>query len=260
MEGYYQETGRAGRDGQPADAWMVYGLADVVQQRLLLEQSEADERYKRVSGAKLDAILGLCETVRCRRQYLLDYFGEASGPCGNCDNCLTPPAQFDGTEAAQKLLSCIYRCEQASGYGFGAQYIIDVLRGQRSEKVLQRGHENLSTFGIGADYTEAQWRAVLRQLITLRLVAVDYDKYNVLRLTPDSRDVLKGQRSLTLRQDATPATPARRARNRKGAAAGAGSAATRSGLATGRSGVPGAARVAPRRGARAQRTGLHGAA
>ena len=170
-------------------------------------------------------MLGLCETVRCRRQYLLDYFGEASGPCGNCDNCLTPPAQFDGTEAAQKLLSCIYRCEQASGYGFGAQYIIDVLRGQRSEKVLQRGHENLSTFGIGADFSEAQWRAVLRQLVTLRLVEVDHDQYNVLRLTPDSRDVLKGERSLTLRQDATPAMPARRSRARKGAASGAATAA-----------------------------------
>ena len=137
-------------------------------------------------------MLGLCETVRCRRQYLLEYFGEASEPCGNCDNCLSPPAQFDGTEAAQKLLSCIYRCERASGFGFGAQQIIDVLRGERTAKVLQRGHDSVSTFGIGADMSEAQWRAVLRQLVTLRLVAVDHDHYNVLRLTEASREVLKG--------------------------------------------------------------------
>ncbi|MEY2854930.1 MAG: hypothetical protein RL030_2062, partial [Pseudomonadota bacterium] len=149
VEGYYQETGRAGRDGEPAEAWMVYGLADVVQQRRLIEQSEADEAYKRVSSARLDAMLGLCETVRCRRQYLLEYFGEASGPCGNCDNCLSPPDQFDGTEAAQKLLSCIVRCQQSSGYAFGAQQVIDVLRGERTEKVLQRGHDLISTFGIG---------------------------------------------------------------------------------------------------------------
>jgi ATP-dependent DNA helicase RecQ len=215
VEGYYQETGRAGRDGLPAEAWMVYGLADVVQQRLLIEQSDADDAYKRVAGAKLDAMLGLCETVSCRRQYLLDYFGESSEPCGNCDNCLTPPAQFDGTQVAQKLLSCIYRCEQASGFGFGAQHIIDVLRGQRSEKILQRGHERVTTFGIGADLGEAQWRAVLRQLVTLRLVAVDYDKFNVLRLTEASREVLKGQRSLTLRQDAAPAAKAAPRRARK---------------------------------------------
>ncbi|HTQ37316.1 MAG TPA: DNA helicase RecQ [Steroidobacteraceae bacterium] len=217
VEGYYQETGRAGRDGLPADAWMVYGLADVVQQRLLIEQSDADDTYKRVVTGKLDAMLGLCETVHCRRQYLLEYFGEASAPCGNCgncDNCLTPPAQYDGTQVAQKLLSCIYRCEQASGFGFGAQHIIDVLRGQRSEKVAQRGHERLTTFGIGADLTEQQWRAVLRQLVTLRLVAVDHDRFNVLRLTAQSREVLKGQRALTLRQDVTPQKPARRGARR----------------------------------------------
>jgi ATP-dependent DNA helicase RecQ len=212
VEGYYQETGRAGRDGLPAEAWMVYGLQDVVQQRMLIDQSDAADAYKRVVNAKLDAMLGLCETVRCRRQYLLDYFGEASGPCGNCDNCMSPPAQYDGTQVAQKLLSCIYRCEQASGFGFGAQHVIDVLRGQRNEKVQQRGHERVTTFGIGADLTEAQWRAVLRQLVMLRLVTVDHDKFNVLRLTEASREVLKGQRSLTLRQDAAPAQSARRAR------------------------------------------------
>jgi ATP-dependent DNA helicase RecQ len=212
VEGYYQETGRAGRDGLPAEAWMVYGLADVVQQRRMIEQSEADESFKRISGARLDAMLGLCETARCRRQYLLDYFDEASGPCGNCDNCQSPPATYDGTEAAQKLLSCIYRCERVSGYGYGAQHIIDVLRGQRSEKVEQRGHDTLSTFGIGADVDEAQWRAALRQLITLRLVAVDHENFNVLRLTEASREVLKGERRLTLRRDAIPAAGGRRAR------------------------------------------------
>ena len=151
IEGYYQETGRAGRDGLPADAWMVYGLADVVQQRRLIEQSPSGEEHKRVSSAKLDAMLGLCETVECRRVRLLDYFGEASKPCGNCDNCLTPPEEWDGTEAARKLMSCIYRCEKASGFAFGAQQIIDVLRGQRTAKVQQFGHDRVSTFGIGAE-------------------------------------------------------------------------------------------------------------
>ncbi|MGE0582944.1 MAG: DNA helicase RecQ [Steroidobacteraceae bacterium] len=207
LEGYYQETGRAGRDGAPAEAWMVYGLADVVQQRRLIDQSEAAETHRRAASTKLDAMLGLCETVRCRRQYLLEYFGEASAPCGNCDNCLEPPAQFDGTEAAQKLLSCIYRCEQASRFAFGAQHIIAVLRGERTEKVLDRGHDRVSTFGIGADRDEAQWRAVLRQLLTLRLVAVDHEHWNVLRLTDRSREVLAGARRLTLRQE----TPRRKA-------------------------------------------------
>jgi ATP-dependent DNA helicase RecQ len=213
IEGYYQETGRAGRDGLPADAWMVYGLADVVQQRRMIEQSDADELFKRVSGAKLDVMLGLCETARCRRQYLLEHFGEASGPCGNCDNCLAPPATFDGTESAQKLLSCIFRCEKASGFGFGAQHVIDVLRGERTEKVLQRGHDTLTTFGIGKELDEMQWRAVVRQLVTLRLISVDHDNYNVLRLTEASREVLKGTRRLTLRRDALPPAGTRR-RNR----------------------------------------------
>jgi ATP-dependent DNA helicase RecQ len=202
VEGYYQETGRGGRDGLPADAWMVYGLADVVQQRRLIETSEAEETYKRATNAKLDAMLGLCETVRCRRQYLLDYFDEASEPCGNCDNCVTPPAQFDGTEAAQKLLSCIFRCEKQSGFAFGAQQIIDVLCGKRTEKVIERGHDTLSTFGIGSALDESQWRAVLRQLVMLRLVAVDHDHWNVLRLTEASREVLTGARRLTLRRSA----------------------------------------------------------
>jgi ATP-dependent DNA helicase RecQ len=181
IEAYYQETGRAGRDGLPADAWMIYGLADVVQQRRLIDQSPSGEEHKRVSGAKLDALLGLCETVDCRRVRLLDYFGEASGACGNCDNCLTPPEEWDGTEAARKLMSCIYRCEQASGFGFGAMQIIDVLTGQRTAKVEQYGHDRVSTFGIGKELSAMQWRAVIRQLVALRLLRVDYDRFNILQ-------------------------------------------------------------------------------
>jgi ATP-dependent DNA helicase RecQ len=169
-------------------------------------------------------MLGLCETARCRRQYLLDYFDQWGAPCGNCDNCLSPPAQYDGTEAAQKLLSCIYRCERASGYSFGAQHIIDVLRGERTSKVMERGHDSVTTFGRGADVSEAQWRAVLRQLVTLRLVAVDHEHYNVLRITEASREVLKGERRLTLRQDALPVMGARR--NRKAVRGAAGTKAS----------------------------------
>jgi ATP-dependent DNA helicase RecQ len=219
VEGYYQETGRAGRDGQPAEAWMVYGLADVVQQRRLIEQSEAEDPFKRAASAKLDAMLGLCETVQCRRQYLLGYFDQASEPCGAlptaqlCDNCQSAPAQFDGTEAAQKLLSCIYRCEKHSGFAFGAQHIVDVLRGKRTEKVIERGHDTISTFGIGSSLDEAQWRAVLRQMATLRLIAIDHDHWNVLRLTEPSREVLTGARRLTLRL-AAPARPADRRRRK----------------------------------------------
>ena len=200
IEAYYQETGRAGRDGLPADAWMIYGLADVVQQRRLIDQSPSGEEHKRVSGAKLDALLGLCETVDCRRVRLLDYFGEASGACGNCDNCLTPPEEWDATEAARKLMSCIYRCEQASGFGFGAMQIIDVLTGQRTAKVEQFGHDHVSTFGIGKELSALQWRAVIRQLVALRLLRVDYDRFNILQLTPDAREVLSGRRILKLRK------------------------------------------------------------
>jgi ATP-dependent DNA helicase RecQ len=200
IEAYYQETGRAGRDGLPADAWMIYGLADVVQQRRLIDQSPSGEEHKRVAGAKLDALLGLCETVDCRRVRLLDYFGETSGACGNCDNCLSPPDEWEATEAARKLMSCIYRCEQASGFGFGAMQIIDVLTGQRTAKVEQYGHDRVSTFGIGREFSAAQWRAVIRQLVALRLLRVDHDRFNILKLTPDARDVLTGRRILKLRK------------------------------------------------------------
>jgi ATP-dependent DNA helicase RecQ len=200
IEAYYQETGRAGRDGLPADAWMIYGLADVVQQRRLIDQSPSGEEHKRVAGTKLDALLGLCESVDCRRVRLLDYFGEASGACGNCDNCLAPPDEWDGTEAARKLMSCIFRCEQASGFGFGAMQIIDVLTGQRTAKVEQYGHGRVSTFGIGKELSALQWRAVIRQLVALRLLRVDYDRFNVLKLTPGAREVLSGRRILKLRK------------------------------------------------------------
>jgi len=195
VEGYYQETGRAGRDGLPADAWMTYGLQDVVQLRRMIQESEAGEAQKRIQAAKLDAMLGLCETAQCRRVRLLAYFGEPSGPCGNCDTCLDPPPTFDGTVVAQQLLSCAYR----TGQRFGAMHVIDVLRGEATEKVTQRGHEALSTFGIGRDRSEREWRAIARQCIALGLLQIDHDAYGALRLTAESRAVLKGERSIALR-------------------------------------------------------------
>jgi ATP-dependent DNA helicase RecQ len=213
IEGYFQETGRAGRDGEPADAWMTYGLADVVQQRRLIERSEADVAYKRRSSAKLDAMLGFAEAGDCRRVRLLAYFGEASAACGNCDNCLVPPQLIDATEAARKLLACIYRCEQASGIGFAATHIIDVLRGKVSDKLLRHGHDRVSTFGIGAEVAEAEWRLLLRHLVAQHIVEVDADGYNVLRLTEASRAVLRGERTIELRH-AAKKLPRRRASTR----------------------------------------------
>ncbi|MEQ1580569.1 MAG: DNA helicase RecQ [Steroidobacteraceae bacterium] len=196
IEGYYQETGRAGRDGLPADAWMTYGLGDVVQQRRMIDSSEADESYKRVSSAKLDSLLGLCETAGCRRVLLLDYFGEASTPCGNCDTCLTPPQTWDATSAAQKALSAIYRTEQR----FGAMHVIDVLRGKDSERVRRWDHQNLGVFGIGADLPEADWRNVFRQLVAMGLARVDHASYGALRLTEAARPVLRGEVKVEMRR------------------------------------------------------------
>ncbi|MES2879047.1 MAG: DNA helicase RecQ [Pseudomonadota bacterium] len=207
IEGYYQETGRAGRDGEAADAWMCYGLQDVVNQRRMIDESPAAEEFKQGLRGKLDALLGLAEATDCRRVRLLAYFDEASQPCGNCDNCLHPPAVWDGTEAARKLLSTIYRVQQMGG-SYGAVHIMDILRGKVTEKITQRGHETLSTFGIGADLSEVQLRGVLRQLIAIGAVAVNAEAFNTLQLTEGSRAVLKGEVPVRLR--ASVSTPADR--------------------------------------------------
>jgi ATP-dependent DNA helicase RecQ len=203
IEGYYQETGRAGRDGLPADAWMVYGLQDVVNQRRMIDTSEvASEEFKQVMRGKLDALLTLAEDTHCRRVSLLRYFGEDSQPCMNCDNCLMPPAVWNATDAARKMLSCIYRVQQASGISFGAGHVMDILRGKATDKVAQYAHDKLSTFGIGADLAEAQWRGVLRQLIAKNMVRVDSEAFSTLELLPDARAVLRGEVSLMLREQA----------------------------------------------------------
>ena len=195
IEGYYQETGRAGRDGAPADAWMTYGLGDVVQQRRMIDQSEGSEEYRRVSVTKLEALLGLCETAGCRRVRLLDYFAESGAPCGNCDNCLEPPQTWDATDAARKALSCIYR----TGQRFGAVHLIAVLRGRITDRVTQWGHDKLNVFGIGADLDEAAWRNVFRQLVALGCARPDHDAYGALCLTETSRPVLKGEQAVYMR-------------------------------------------------------------
>ncbi len=209
MEGYYQETGRAGRDGLPANAWMAYGLGDVVQQKRMIDESEADDAFKRVSSSKLDALLGLCETAGCRRVRILAYFDEASEPCGNCDTCLEPPATWDGTREAQMALSCVYRTAQASRVHFGATHLIDVLRGNASEKIRQWGHDKVSTFGIGKDRSVHEWHTVFRQLIAQGLLVIDHGGHGSLLLGDGAREVLKGERQIILRRQATrPASPA----------------------------------------------------
>lgn len=212
IEGYYQETGRAGRDGMPANAWMAYGLQDVVLQRRMIDESEADETFKRVLGNKLDAMLGLCETLSCRRVRLLDYFGEPAGPCGNCDTCLIPPVSFDGTVPVQKLLSAVYRVDQR----FAAGHVIDVLRGQETERIKTWHHDALSVFGIGADRSEQEWRAILRQVIALGLLTVDHEQYSSLKLTDAARPVLKGGQKVQLRQYQKPVKAAKPSRAAKG--------------------------------------------
>jgi ATP-dependent DNA helicase RecQ len=213
IEGYYQETGRAGRDGLPADAWMAYGLQDVVNQRRMIDESPAGEEFKQVLRGKLDALLALAEATDCRRVRLLGYFGERSEPCGNCDNCLHPPAVWDGTEAARMLLSTVYRVQQAGGLSFGAGHVMDILRGKPTEKVQQFGHQKLSTFGIGAQFSEQQLRGVLRQLIATGALAVDAAAFNTLHLTEGSRAVLKGEQPVLLRESVT--QPAARSRSRE---------------------------------------------
>jgi ATP-dependent DNA helicase RecQ len=199
IEGYYQETGRAGRDGEPANAWMAYGLADVVNIRRMIDDSQAGEDFKRTQRDKLSSLLALAEQYACRRVSLLAYFGEESEPCGNCDNCLSPPEVWDASEPAQKLLSCIYRFQERGGQRFGGGHLIDVLRGKLSEKVEQYGHQSLSTFGIGQDLSEAEWRAVLRQLLAFGQLRSE-GEFNTLELTALARAVLRGEQRVLLRK------------------------------------------------------------
>ena len=198
VEGYYQETGRAGRDGLPADAWMTYGLNDAVQHRRMINESGADDTFQRMAHAKLDALLALCESATCRRQRMLAYFGEDSEPCGNCDTCLVPPETWDGTQAAQKALSCVYR----TGQRFGAAHLCHVLLGRDTERIRQWRHDEVSTYGIGQELSEREWRAVFRQLVASGMLEVDHDAFGALRLGAASREVLKGIRTVTLRKPA----------------------------------------------------------
>ena len=226
IEGYYQETGRAGRDGLPAAAWMAYGLQDVVNQRRMIDESPAGEEFKQVMRGKLDALLALAEATDCRRVRLLHYFGEKSTPCGNCDNCMAPPQIWDGTDAARKLLSTVYRVQQMSGISFGAGHMMDILRGKATEKVTQFGHQNVTTFGLGADFSEAQLRGVLRQLIATGALAVNAQAFNTLQLTEGSRGVLKGEMQVMLRESVSmPSERRRSSGSRSGRSGGAPSAA-----------------------------------
>ncbi|MDB5942050.1 MAG: recQ1, partial [Ramlibacter sp.] len=218
IEGYYQETGRGGRDGLPAAAWMAYGLQDVVNQRRMIDESPAGEEFKQVMRGKLDALLALAEATDCRRVRLLGYFGEPSTPCGNCDNCLTPPQIWDGTDAARKLLSTVYRVQQMSGISFGAGQVMDILRGKSTDKVTQFGHQNITTFGLGGEFSEAQLRGVLRQLIATGALAVDAQAFNTLQLTEGSRAVLKGETQVLLRESVS--VPAERRRSPRGGRGG----------------------------------------
>ncbi|SIQ37554.1 DNA helicase RecQ [Micromonospora avicenniae] len=214
VEGYYQETGRAGRDGLPSTAWLAYGLQDVVQQRKLIETSEGDLAHRRGLARHLDAMLALCETVRCRRSQLLEYFGEPGTPdCGNCDTCLTPPESWDGTIAAQKLLSAVFRLDRERNQRFGAGHCIDILLGRRSDKVTQFGHDSLTVFGIGGELREAEWRGVVRQLLAEGLLAVEGD-YGTLVLTETSAEVLGRRRSVLLRREPERPAPTRSGRSR----------------------------------------------
>jgi len=201
VEGYYQETGRAGRDGLPATAWLAYGLQDVVQQRRMIDQSEGDLAHRRNLTAHLDAMLALCETVECRRVQLLKYFGQDSQRCGNCDTCLSPPETWDGTVPAQKLLSTIVRLQRERNQRFGAGHLIDILTGKQTPRVAQHGHNEMATWGIGRDLSDQEWRGVVRQLLAQGMLAVE-GEYGILVLTPSSATVLSGERTVLLRREA----------------------------------------------------------
>jgi ATP-dependent DNA helicase RecQ len=200
IEGYYQETGRAGRDGLPSTAWLAYGLQDVIQQQKMIDTSEGDEAHRRRLSIHLDAMLALCETVECRRVQLLAYFGQQGTACGNCDTCLTPPETWDGTVAAQKVLSAVYRLERERRQRFGSAHVIDILLGKKSAKVIQKDHDSLTVFGVGADLRESEWRGVVRQLLAQGLLAVEGD-YSTLVLTAASAEVLRKERAVALRRE-----------------------------------------------------------
>jgi ATP-dependent DNA helicase RecQ len=225
VEGYYQETGRAGRDGLPATAWMAYGLADVVLLRKLIDGSEGDDAHRRRLVAHLDAMLALCETIECRRGQLLGYFGEQAGACGNCDTCLAPPEAWDGTVAAKKLLSTVWRLQHERHQKFGAGQVIDILLGKQTPKVTQHRHDSLSVFGVGTELRDTQWRAVVRQLLARGVLAVEGD-YGTLVLNDASREVLYRDRQVRLRHDPVRAAQPKPARARAGAGGGAGRGAS----------------------------------
>jgi ATP-dependent DNA helicase RecQ len=218
VEGYYQETGRAGRDGEPSTAWLAYGLSDVVQQRKLIDTSEGSEAHRRRQSRHLDAMLALCETVQCRRAQLLGYFGERAAACGNCDTCQSPPQSWDGTVAAQKILSAVYRLQRERHQRFGAGHVIDILLGRETAKIAQHDHASLTVFGIGTDLREPEWRGVVRQLLAQGLLAVESD-YGTLALTDASAAVLRSEHQVLLRRE--PERPPRAARARRTAAAAA---------------------------------------